>query len=135
MAKRVARHLLADPRVTPGQIIGLGHALYALNRLPRPTTGVAVEFGIVYRAGTSDFSEMRYIEFHIFEELFEICIGGSVYDSTVGSDSFSEPGWIVELGGYRNEGCDIGIVGDNIFEFIALGAKISVSDESEIEWE
>ena len=51
--------------------------------------------GIVYRNGTEEFSEMRYITFRISEDTFEISKGSSVYDKTVGSDSFSDPGWLV----------------------------------------
>lgn len=135
IAKNTARRFLKYPQITPQQIIVLGNALYALERLPLVTPGSSSEFGIVYRAGTEEFSEMRYINFRISESAFEISKGGSVYDKAVGSDSFSEPGWVVEAGGYRNAECELYDLEDSIAEYLNLGAEISVSDESEIEYE
>lgn len=135
IAKNTARRFLKHPQITPQQVIALGNALYALERLPLVTPGSSSEFGIVYRAGTKEFSEMRYIDFRIYESAFEIPKGGSVYDKVVGSDSFSEPGWVVEYGGYRNAECELYDVEDSIAEYLNLGADISASDESEIEYE
>ena len=78
---------------------------------------------------------MRYIDFRISESAFEISKGGSVYDKAVGGDSFSEPGWVVEAGGYRSAECDLYDLENSIAEYLNLGAEISVSDESEIEYE
>jgi hypothetical protein len=135
IAKNTARRFLKHPRITPQQVIAIGNALHALERLPLITPGSSSEFGIVYRAGTVEFSEMRYIDFRISESAFEISKGGSVYDKAVGSDSFSEPGWLVEVGGYRNAECELYDLENSIAEYLNLGAEISVSDESEIEYE
>ncbi len=54
IAKNVARRFLKSPHITPQQVIGLGNALYALERLPLVTPGSFCEFGIVYRAGTEE---------------------------------------------------------------------------------
>lgn len=135
IAKNVARRFLKHPQITPQQIIGIGNALYALERMPIVTPGSYLEFGIVYRAGTEEFSETRYIDFRISESAFEISKGGSVYDKSAGSDSISEPGWLVEIGGYRNTGCELYDLEDSIEEYLNLGAEITVSDESEIEYE
>ncbi len=78
---------------------------------------------------------MRYIDFRISESEFEILKGGSVYDKAVGGDSFSEPGWVVEVGGYRNAECELHQLEDYIVEYLNLDAEITVSDESEIEYE
>ena len=135
IVKNITRHFLKYPRITPQQVVGLGNALYALERLPMVTQGSSSEFGIVYRAGTEDFSEMRYIEFRISEDIFEIAKGGSVYDKAVGSDSIPEPGWLVEISGYRNTECELYDIEDSIAEYLNLGAEITVRDESEIEYE
>ncbi len=135
VAKNTARLFLKHPLITPQQVIALGNALYALERLPLITPGSATEFGIVYRSGTVELSEMRYIDFRISESAFEISKGGSVYDKAVGSDSFSEPGWSVEIGGYRSSECELYDLEESIAEYLNLGAEISVSDESEIEYE
>lgn len=135
LAKRIAYRFLKFDGLEARQIIGLGNALYALERMPLTTPGVFIEFGIVYRAGSESFNEMIYIGFNIFYETFEISRGGSVYNKSVGSDSFSEPGWIVELGGYREAACDLEEVESSISEYINLGATITVSDESKIDYE
>lgn len=135
IAKNTARRFLKQPQITPKQVIALGNALYALERLPLVTPGSSSEFGVVYRAGTENFENMRYIDFSISESAFEISKGGSVYDKAVGSDSFSEPGWVVEVGGYRSAECALSDLEDSIAEYLTLGAEISVSDESEIEYE
>ena len=135
IAMNVARRLLGDPQTSPIQVIGLGNALYALERLPAATPGACVEFGVEYRDGTEDFREMRYFNFRVSEFEFEIVRGGSVYDKAVGSDSFSEPGWHIELGGYQNNECELYSLEENVNEYLNPGAKVTVSDESEIEYE
>ena len=92
-ATNVAKNLLRQPFVTPQQIVGLGHALHALNRMPEFTPGVAVEFGVVLRQDFEYSGGMRYLYFKIYEDVFKISRGGSEWDKHVGSDSFSEPGW------------------------------------------
>jgi hypothetical protein len=135
IAKSIARRFLKYPQIAPQQVIGLGNALYALDRLPLVTAGSSSEFGIVYRAGTEDFSEMKYIIFRITESDFEISQGGSVYNKGVGSDSFSEPGWLVEVGGYRNGECELYSLEDSVVEYLNLGAQIAVADESQIDYD
>ena len=135
IAKNIPRRFLKDPRITPQQVIGIGKALYALERMPRVTPGSYTEFGIEYRAGTEEYSEMRYIDFRISESAFKISKGGSVYDKSVGSDNISEPGWLVEVGGHRDTQCELYDIEDSIKEYLNLGAKITVSDESDIDYE
>ena len=132
IATNVANLLLRHPAITPKEIIGLGYGLYALGRLPLATPGVRVEFGAAYRFGDDDFSETRYIHFEISEDIFEISRGGSVYERLVGSDSFSDPSWLVELGGYRSTECELYNLEDEVRELLDLGAKPSVSCESAV---
>ena len=40
IAKNTARRFLKDPRITPQQIIGIGKALHALERLPLVTRDI-----------------------------------------------------------------------------------------------
>jgi hypothetical protein len=122
-----ARRLLVQPGITPQQIVGLGHAIYALERLPLATPGARSEFGICYSKGSESFSEKRYINFLVSEDTFEISLGGSVYDGAVGGDSFSEPGWLVESSGYRNTECELYSVEGSVEEYLNLGGVIEVS--------
>lgn len=67
--------------------------------------------------------------------MFEIARGGSVYQEGVGSDSFSEPGWLIEAGRSKfTEGETDDLVG-LVAEYLNLGAEITVADESEIEFD
>ena len=128
IAKNVARKFLTLPNITPQQIIDIGGALTALEKLPKCTKGAFSTFGLSYRNGTDDFEEMRYITFAISEAEFEISIGGSVYDKAIGSDSFVSPGWFVDVNGNRADDCQLAFLEDEILEYLNLGAKIRVND-------
>lgn len=131
IAKNVARRFLKHPHIKPQQVIGIGNALYALERLPIATPGAYTEFGIEYR----NFSEMWYIDFRIYESAFQIAMGGSTYDSAIGSDTISEPGWLIETDGYRNTECELYGLEKSVEEYLSIGAKIIVNDESNIIYE
>ena len=137
VAKDSARLFLKHSQITPKQIVGLGNALCALERMPRVTPGASCEFGIIYRNGTEEFYEMRYTTFRISDSEFEILNGGSVYDKAVGSDSFSDPGWLIGIGGYRSNSTEEELydLNDVLAEYLNLGAKITVDDESGIKYE
>jgi len=135
LAKKVARLLLKHPSIKPQQIIGLGNALYALERMPLVTPGALCEYGVEYRVGTEEYNEMRYVLFSISDADFGISTGGSVYDKATGGDSFSGPEWRIELGGYRETDCNLRGIEGRVVEYLNLGAEITVADESEIEFE
>lgn len=118
--------------IQPLQIIGLENALYALDRMPLITEGINSGFGITYRSGDEKYSEMYYINFIITDGSFEIQMGGSVYDKAVGSDSYSDPGWYIETGGYRDTRAELYNIEDSIEEYLNVGAKITIDDESDI---
>ncbi|MBP2641197.1 MAG: hypothetical protein H6Q66_2148 [Firmicutes bacterium] len=134
VAQDVIQLLLSSRCLTARQVVGLGHALYALERLPTITLGVHCEFSISYRDGTEDFWEMRCVSFTISEEEFEISTGGAVYDKNVGNDSISGPCWRIEVGGYadRDLGAEVYSLEDSIREYLNLGAQIDVNDKSDI---
>ena len=135
IAISTARRFQKSQSITPQQVIGLENALYALERLPLITPGSFCVFGIGYRAGSDDINEMQYIDFSISESDFKISMGGSVYNEAVGGDSFSNTEWLVDIGGERIAECELYQLEDSISEYLNLGAEITVSDESEIEYE
>ena len=49
--------------------------------------------------------------------------------------SLSEPGWLIEVSGHRSAECEPYDIEDSIYEYLNLGAEITGSDESEIEYE
>ena len=129
VATNVARHLLQEQKVTAQQIIGLGHALYALGRFPVATPGINVSFGVVVEGE----SRSEYIDFHISEDVFEICQGGMI-DTGVGHDSYSLPGWYIERNGYRETKCELYWIEEVIAARLANNAtKIRVFDDSNID--
>ena len=73
---------------------------------------------------------MQFIEFRISDSDFKIGRGGSVP-----GDGFSEPGWLIELGGYRRTECDLYNLKEDVDEFLRLDPEIIVNDESEIEFD
>ena len=131
-AKAAARMFLGHPDIKPGQIVGLGRALYALERLPQATPGVYCEYSVSLTSGNDDFSEMHYISFWISENGFEISTGGSVYDKRVGSDTVSGPRWLLEFSGYaeRSLGDEIESIEGRVRRYLRSGAEITVNDDS-----
>ena len=85
IAKRLIQHL----KVTARQIVGLGQALYALERLPTITPGIWVKFGLILDVTGRFRNETSYIDFRISEEEFEISRGGYI-DLGTGWDSYKE---------------------------------------------
>lgn len=109
----------------------------SLERFPNITSGVHVEFGVTLTDGDSDFRETQYMSFLIIESLFELSRGGSVYEKSVGSDSYSNPGWVIDIYDSYNRRieCELWDIENSVKELLTLGAIIRVSDESEIELE
>lgn len=126
-ARRMLQHL------SPEEIIGLGNALYALERMPEVTPGVLCSFGLSLHAGDSDFSELRYLDFRISETEFEIRRGSSTYSKDVGSDSFSKLGWLVEIEGQQwTEDCQLFDIESDIEALFAENATVNVDDGSSL---
>ena len=135
VALDVARRLLASPKVTPQQVVGLGHALAALESLPDVLPGAYVEFGIEYWAGEGDALEMRFISVHVSETVFEISSGGSIFDGGVPGTSSRPESWCVQVDGFRETNLALCYVEDHFIEFLNLGAKNTVEDDSDIEFD
>ena len=142
IAMNVARRLLQEPRVTACQIVGIAHALYALERLPIVTPGVYVQFGVVAHTKiespdnpeeTVYLSDMEYIHFFISEDNFEISRGGSS-DCGSGHHSYSLPGWYFCIDGSRKAQCELYCIEDAISTLLEQeSTEIRVEDHSEIE--
>lgn len=129
VSKNVARRLLKHPEITSTQIITLGKALEVLEKLPEPTSGIFIEFGICYRNGNEDFNEMRSYTFGLYDDYFEIQSGGSVYDKRIGSDTIPGKSWFFNLDGAYERSLELYNLEDLIIEYLNLGAEISVDEE------
>ncbi len=135
ICKRIMHKLLSQPNVTPEIIIGIGHYLYALERLPMVTIGANISVTIEYTIGNIRERRSDYYVFLINNEIFHIEVAGYVHDEFVGGDSISYPGWYVEKDGGRDTEMDLSSLEDNVDEYLSLGAKVSVEDYSEMELE
>lgn len=127
------RTLIAKAGPAPRQLVGLARALYALERLPKITPGVNVDYSISLRQGGENFEEMKYWGVRISEGSFEVESGGSVYNAGIGSDSVSGFKLYMETGsyGYRecNDSCYEWL--DDPEELLNLGAELDVADDSD----
>ncbi|SHJ15621.1 hypothetical protein SAMN02745751_01869 [Dethiosulfatibacter aminovorans DSM 17477] len=133
-AAKTARRLLRNPGIKPRQIIGLGNAMYALERLPETTKGVNVKFGIVYDLGNQYLNEKRNVVFTIDEDKFCAAMNRSTYDREGGSVNLTELDWNVCTDGHVEEYGDIFYLEDHIKELLHLGGEIFVDDDSDIEY-
>jgi hypothetical protein len=131
----IIHQMLKHPKITAKQIVGLGNALYALEKFPQITKGSKCIFSVNYEAGDEQFREMVYFSFEISEKFFEVSRGGSTYDAGIGSDSYSLRSWLVEAGGYSDTSAELYDLQDTVFEYLNLGANIEVDDESHIDYE
>jgi hypothetical protein len=133
LAIKTARQMLRKREIDPSDIVGLGHALFALQRMPAATPGADVQFDVNLSGGDSDFRESSWISFRITSEEFEIREGGSSYSAAVGGDSHSQTGWCFNLEGEGERNLDLVELEDGIAEMIQLGANVEVEDQSEME--
>ena len=135
IAMNIARRLVADPRATPLQILGLARALYALERLPASTPGVWVEFGVMYTM-QGMFTDKRYIEFLITSDTFEIQRGvlldnDLLIDSGYECNHISDPGWYFDVYGNRKDDCpQLWQIENEVLELLGFGADFRVDDDS-----
>ena len=130
-----ANLFLRNSKISTRQIIGLGNALYALERMPASTPGAFVEFGVAHWVdGNYPKAEMHYLNFIISESCFEISRGGSI-NLGAGHDAFSDPGWRFEVGGYRETKCELYMIEDEMLELLNCGGEITVHDDSDIEYD
>lgn len=104
LAKAV-RRLVRRAEITAEQLHHLAVLLHGLERLPAATPGLDVTLSLVYERG----GEMSYKAIDLDAQTFELSAGGSVYDPSVGSDSYGDDVFMVETSGYR-DGDDLAIV-------------------------
>ncbi len=127
IAINAARRLLKVDDITPKQIIAIGKALHALEKMPKSTPDVFIEFGL----SIDTPNEVRYLTFLISSDTFSISHGGAV-DRGTGYDSYSlSPEWHIEIGGYRETKGNVGQLENYIEVYLTDGAIIDVHDEDD----
>lgn len=127
--------MLRNPNIKARHIIGLGNAIYSLERLPEITRGADIKFGIVYDLGNKYLNEKRKVIFTIDEDKFCISMNRSTYDREGGSEDLTELDWNICTNGHVEEYGDIYFLEDHIKELLNLGGEILVIDNSDIEYE
>ncbi len=131
IARNVANLLKERPELSSEQAAALRRASEVLGRLPATTPGAFYEFAVVLTGGTDESYERRFIQFTITDEEFEISRGGVVYDQAVGSDTLPFECWHVGLGHRVVSDFDLYDIEESVEEYLSLGAKITISDESQ----
>lgn len=134
LAKATAQSILQHEDITLEQVAGLSNALYALERLPLPTPGAMSEFGFVYRRAGEGTNEVHFISFRITGSKFAISRGGFIYDQDTPGEAITVPGWLVDLSGERETGCDLDALETLVGQCLDEGADIMVGDNSDLEW-
>lgn len=99
---RLTRRLCALPTAAPQELVGLAHALYALERLPQVTNGVSLEFSLGHRSGTEDSHTETDAWVHIEGSFFILGTTFRTYDTAVGGDHHSTIVFQVKSNGFRS---------------------------------
>jgi hypothetical protein len=120
------RSLLKRPDLSPRQIVGIGHALHGLARLPLCTPGLDIHISLYEKINNDATSYDLYLS----SDRFATESGGFI-DSGCGTDSMSGPKFEVERG-YHN--CDGGMSSpeewSRIFSEMKF-AKLEIEDLSD----
>lgn len=130
------RKLLHRPGISPLQIRQIGTVLFALERLPRSTPGIAVGIGPRY----SFNNESSYCDLFISEHEFRLGSGGSTYDPAVGGDHYSSTAFELGISGSREgyaESEEVSYWFSQFDELFNLGAKIEVDyvgEDELVDW-
>ena len=131
------RRLLQNLQITPRDIIGLGNAIYALDRLPRVTPGAFSELKIIFRSRDKELSVMRCVSILISDSTFAVSQEVGEFCDDVFDYEYSALQWEVRLDGNRrtDEALLFTLV-DDVNEYLEFGAEIIVNDDSQIcyEW-
>jgi hypothetical protein len=97
--REVVRALLTRPDLSPKQIIGIGHALHGLGRLPLCTPGLDVHLSLIDRVENDVTSYELYITSDFLSTQ-----SGSIEGSGFDRNSFSGPTFRVDSGSREYDG-------------------------------
>lgn len=87
------------------------------------------DFSFVSETGNDEDHEIQYIDFHFESEMIQVSSGGSVYDKSVGSDSYTNWGYSIGLNGWDEDNNDYRF--SSILELVRNGAKLSIESLDE----
>lgn len=111
--------------------------MHGLEQLPRPTSGIDITVTI----GSRTPDHFSYQSIGLSESSFELLNGGAEYTPDVGSDSYTNFSFHVEVGGYRDD-AEVTEVEEWMFGFINSlseeDQEFEVDDQEEgsvLDWE
>lgn len=87
------------------------------------------DFGFVWETGTDDHHEIEYMDFHFESEIIQVVSGGSIYNKPVGSDSYTNWDYSIELNGWDGDNCNYWF--STLLELVRKGAKLSIESPDE----
>ena len=132
------RHLIARPATTPEQIYHLAKLLFALNRLPRATSGFCIELALGQRHENGESNHLCLTIDNTLFRLEKTCY--IILDAAVGGDTTAEV--LFEVEGQSRDIIEPTALMDWVEEFSRRVAapehdlEISdAEDTSEIDWE
>lgn len=87
------------------------------------------DFGFVLEAGNDEYHEIQYLDFHFESEMLQVSSGGSVYDKSIGSDSYTNWMYSIWLNGWDedNQSCSF----STLLELVRSEAKLSIHSPDE----
>jgi len=132
IAKNIMRKILKKEDLQPNVIVGIGHYLQAIERLPLITKGINVHIEICYTNSGIKYGGSVIYVFRITDEFFHIDIEG-IERSEYGSDSVSYPSWYIYKSGSDNNELELSTLEQEIDEYLNLGVEITVEDFSKTE--
>lgn len=98
-AKLLLWKIVRSSAVKPSHLVGLGKALYVLERLPQVTKGVSVVLELSSPTQQIDEQEVyRFYQVTISGSEIEISSGGHLYSAQVGGDTFTCFSWLAQAG-------------------------------------
>lgn len=111
----------------PDQLRRIAAFLYALERLPYTTPGLALDLAIMNRVN----GNLSYVSVELDEQSFRLSTGGSEYSPGIGSDTYSNTSFQIEVGGFR-EGATEDFE-EWLDAFIGADGTITVGGDDEVD--
>jgi hypothetical protein len=126
----LARSILREPTLPPGEIRSIARLILALSRLPLPTPGILIGLSFIIEFG----NQKTWRDISIDETSLCLGMGQHVYDPLVGGDTESDRVYEISIDGYRTKDDDGITLGDwicGVKRILKDKHRISIEDESD----
>lgn len=88
------------------------------------------DFSFGWETGNDDHHEIEYMNYHFESEMIQVSSGGSIYDKTVGSDSYTNWDYSIWLNGW-DDNDDDNCRFSTVLELVRSRAKLSIENPDE----